>query len=480
MLGRAMALADLIGRRRLYLEYESAKSGLRRIGTQTVAAGDAAPFVDGLAALALGADYLSGALALAAGISVEFGEVTFQRALDDIVSRMPVLADPVDFGLGEKVPRYKVVQAIYQQHGFTLARATSTEVVRKVQHAIRKVVEGGRGADAVDTIMREVSGATRAYSEQVLRTNLTTSYAAGRLQQAADPNLADVVLGLRYSATPDSRVRPNHAALNGLTARHDDPVWSTAAPPNGYSCFPGHVVVSGEIRGGLRARYRGPVVEVDVDSKHRVTATPGHPVLTPSGYVPAGALRVGDEVLVSDEAGGMTPEPIAEVFARMEPDAAPARLHDDDLHGDAANAEREARTATAASGLLRRRTQRPKRADDDASGSALAKEILRQRLAAAATVTATSRYEWDAHVYDVEDTAGWIVAGGIVTSNCRCSLLLSTIFNTPKHLLGPDGRLLRGVIPSGGGPDPGFWKSRPDDAVYGGRKLVGLTPSPRR
>ncbi|HEP9359748.1 TPA: minor capsid protein, partial [Pseudomonas aeruginosa] len=34
----------------------------------------------------------------------------------------------------------------------------------------------------------------------------------------------------------DGKTRPSHAALNGVVYRHDDPVWSSIYPPNGFNC----------------------------------------------------------------------------------------------------------------------------------------------------------------------------------------------------------------------------------------------------
>ncbi len=41
---------------------------------------------------------------------------------------------------------------------------------------------------------------------------------------------------LQYRTAQDSRVRPEHAALDGITLPADDPFWSKYYPPNGWGC----------------------------------------------------------------------------------------------------------------------------------------------------------------------------------------------------------------------------------------------------
>lgn len=83
----------------------------------------------------------------------------------------------------------------------------------------------------------------------IFETNMQSAYGAGRYAEQM-ANAGDRPYWTRI-AVMDMRTRPTHAALNGLTARFDDPVWQFAYPPDGWGC-----------RCRVRAR-----TQKDIDSK---------------------------------------------------------------------------------------------------------------------------------------------------------------------------------------------------------------------
>ena len=83
----------------------------------------------------------------------------------------------------------------------------------------------------------ETSGftGTKAWRvENIFRTNMQSTYDAGRYQQMK--RVARLRPYWQYQAVQDDRTRKTHSAMNGKVFRHDDPIWSTWYPPNGYMC----------------------------------------------------------------------------------------------------------------------------------------------------------------------------------------------------------------------------------------------------
>lgn len=82
--------------------------------------------------------------------------------------------------------------------------------------------------------IRNVTYGTPWRLETIYETNLQTAYMAGRYQGMMAATQYQP--WWEYSATMDNRTRPQHAAMNGMVFRYDDPFWQTWYPPNGFRC----------------------------------------------------------------------------------------------------------------------------------------------------------------------------------------------------------------------------------------------------
>ncbi|PNG40962.1 phage head morphogenesis protein [Pseudomonas asplenii] len=68
----------------------------------------------------------------------------------------------------------------------------------------------------------------------IYQTNLQSAYMAGR--KTAMEQTTQTHPYWMFVAILDSKTRPSHRALHGQVYRHDDPIWQTIYPPNGYNC----------------------------------------------------------------------------------------------------------------------------------------------------------------------------------------------------------------------------------------------------
>lgn len=70
------------------------------------------------------------------------------------------------------------------------------------------------------------------------------------------------------------------------------------APPLHPNCFSGDTVVAAEgVTAYFKRWFRGEVVVIHAAGLDDITVTPNHPVLTARGWVAAGSLKVGDELV---------------------------------------------------------------------------------------------------------------------------------------------------------------------------------------
>jgi SPP1 gp7 family putative phage head morphogenesis protein len=70
----------------------------------------------------------------------------------------------------------------------------------------------------------------------VFTTNMQKAYSLGRYEQMKQPETMDALPFWQYMTVGDDRVRPEHAVIDGFTARAIDPVWNKIYPPNGFNC----------------------------------------------------------------------------------------------------------------------------------------------------------------------------------------------------------------------------------------------------
>jgi SPP1 gp7 family putative phage head morphogenesis protein len=152
--------------------------------------------------------------------------LTFDEAVTDLITREPRLAESAA----------EVSRLYSMDHTFAMARSAEQSITERAQKAIEKFLTDHTPAEALSKSIQEIGGFSQAYGDTVFRTNVATAYNQGRIDQASDPDLADIIVGFRYEGIADARTRSNHRAGFGTVASTTDDLWKTFRPPNGYNC----------------------------------------------------------------------------------------------------------------------------------------------------------------------------------------------------------------------------------------------------
>ncbi len=98
----------------------------------------------------------------------------------------------------------------------------------------------------------------------IYRTNIASSYAAGRYQQLTDPDLLKSRPYWRYVHNDTvSQPRRLHVEWSGTVLKADDPWWSSHFPPNGWGCRCRVVAVSTREFKGAKAPDNGTYTRDD-------------------------------------------------------------------------------------------------------------------------------------------------------------------------------------------------------------------------
>lgn len=202
------------------------------------------------------------------------------------VLRLP-FAEQVAFfrqKLGHLVPTatWRDLMRSAHDRAFMVAGAAKADLLADLAAAVDKAIADGESLDAFRARFGEIvrrhgwqgwtgseSQAGRNWRTRVIyRTNMATSYAAGRLAQLQGYPL----WVYRHSGAEHPRLQ--HKAWDGLTLPADHPFWQTHYPPNGWGCgcrVVGARDARGAARLGARPGYTAPPPGWDApDAKGRL------------------------------------------------------------------------------------------------------------------------------------------------------------------------------------------------------------------
>lgn len=206
LLANSMGLADLMGRKRAWMEFDRviAKERCQLAPDFTLFdAGETTPVIP---------------------------HVRFDEAIDKLLSLEPRLARSS-----------AEVRELYAKGGsFSLfpgkGQQVRQTVIERIQAQISAALKEGQPIPQATERIRELGNFSRSYACTVYRTNIATAYAYGREKIAQEEEVRNFLPAFEFNAVGDADTRPNHKAAHGLLADANDPVWERFTPPAGYSC----------------------------------------------------------------------------------------------------------------------------------------------------------------------------------------------------------------------------------------------------
>lgn len=143
------------------------------------------------------------------------------------------------------------IQRSAHDRAFVVAGAAKAALLADLHAAVIKAAEEGKGLREFEKDFKRIvakhgwtgwtgegSAAGEAWRARIIyKTNMATSYAAGRYRQLTEPAFVALHPYWRYIHRDGVRhPRPLHVAWHGLTLRHDHPFFVTHFPPNGWGC----------------------------------------------------------------------------------------------------------------------------------------------------------------------------------------------------------------------------------------------------
>lgn len=134
---------------------------------------------------------------------------------------------------------------------FVVAGAAKADLLSDLQAALDQAIKDGKSIewfrDNFSAIVKKHgwegwtgsgTAAGRDWRTRIIyRTNVMSSYAAGRYAQLTNPALLKIAPYWKYVHNDTvAHPRPLHVGWSGLVLKHDDPFWATHFPPNGWGC----------------------------------------------------------------------------------------------------------------------------------------------------------------------------------------------------------------------------------------------------
>lgn len=130
-----------------------------------------------------------------------------------------------------------------QEKAFTISKITNASLLQDIHDQLISAVKEGTSYDVFKTNVEDILK-NRGYLKKedgsqwrldtIYRTNLQSSYMAGRYEQQQE--VIDEFPYREYIAIADNRTTDGCLTLNGIVLPANDPFWSTNYPPRHFNC----------------------------------------------------------------------------------------------------------------------------------------------------------------------------------------------------------------------------------------------------
>lgn len=203
--------------------------------------------------------------------------------------------------------QYDALDAAARAKAFTVAGVQAQETLTKIRDSLAEnIAQGADHETWKRAVLQDMDSGTfmsDAHAETVFRTNVQTAFSDGQETVLSHPMVRSAFPYRERNAIHDDRAREEHLAMeeHGIGGtnvyRADDPVFQLFRSPWSYNCvLPGNYI-SGRVVSALKGWYSGQAVEITTANGTKTTLTIHHPILTKSGFIAAGQINKGDDLL---------------------------------------------------------------------------------------------------------------------------------------------------------------------------------------
>ena len=177
----------------------------------------------------------------------------------------------------------------------------SADTVFRFNGAVRQGIAAGETNQQIIRRVIQFMDVSRANAAALVQTSTAT--VANDARMAMFEANADIIKRYRAVATLDTNTCTRCAPLDGLEWEKDGTAIGHNQPmpryPLHFNCLTGDAVITscGDVTGYSKRWFDGEVVVIQTAAGRKLTCTPNHPILTGRGWVAAGLLDVGGNII---------------------------------------------------------------------------------------------------------------------------------------------------------------------------------------